>query len=211
MSRTRSASAVAVALALALSACSASGGGKDASSATTATTDAKATTTEAAEETTTTRATTTTEADTGDVFRNAKAGYEISIGPDWEAAETQGQADQVWYVAPATADFRANVNVLIQPRGGKDLADYRTDTQDSLDSSLENAELLRSVLREDDDGTERDLFEFTGSSNGLDLHFFATTVISGDTFVLATFSTTADQWDELSPDVVDHLVTLRPI
>lgn len=209
MNRSRTALALAAALALTLGACSASGGSSDAAGTTTTSAD-RATTT-VAEKSTTTEATTTTTAPDGDVFRNSDAGYEISVGSDWEEGDTSGQADQLWFVAPADATFRPNVNVLLQPTSGNDLADYRTDTAAGLESALGDAKLLRSVLRVDDDGTERDVFEYTGTAQGLDLHFFATTVISGDNFVLATFSTTEDRWDDLSPDVIDHLLTLRPI
>ena len=191
---------------LALSACT-TGGGEDATDTTTtgdkATTSAAATTDEAA--------TTTAATDgVGDrTYRSASSGYAFPVLDAWDGPTDRNGA-RFWYVAEPQGGFQPNVNVLTQDQGDQDLESYVSATESGLDSVLDDAAMVRSSVTTRGDGVRIGTMEYTGSAEGQDLHFASTVIVSGDRFVLATFTSPADRWDELIGDVQPSLDALSP-
>lgn len=191
---------------LALSACTTSGG-EDGADATT--TGDKATTSAVA---TTEEATTTTSATEGvgdRTYTSTSSGYAFPVLDAWDGPMDRGGA-RFWYVADPEDGFQPNVNVLTQEKGDQDLESYVSATESGLDTVLEDPRMVRSSVTTRGDGVRIGAMEYTGSAEGQDLHFSSTVIVSGDRFVLATFTSPADRYDELIGDVQPSLDALSP-
>lgn len=192
----------ALVVSLGLSACGGSDGGDGTALVSTAATAAPAATVAAAAP-----APTTTPLP-GETFTDPEGDYTLLISPDWAEAfqlsPTKGI--EVWKVAPVVDGFGANVNVLTQPAGGKDLQGYLDANEKAMGSMT-----VIDVRTVDAGGTELGVFEYSGTPPGADrdLHFLSVISVADGTAVLATLTATEDAFTTLRPTVERYLLTLR--
>ena len=90
---------------------------------------------------------------------------------------------------PATDGFAANVNVQIQPYVGA------MDEYVSLSAQQFKSAGFK-VLQQKTSGKSVAIFEYTGKTQGHELHWYARAEKSGDNVYLVTATATAEQWDK---------------
>ena len=145
----------------------------------------------------------------GETFEDPEGSYEIEVDPDWEAHHGEIVAEvEGWVVAPPQDGFAPNVNVLTQRAPGMDLSEYLDVSAEQGSAIISDFELVTSDVVQ---GTESELglLEYTGTQNGLELHFLATVAVRDGTAVVATFTAPPDVFDALRSEIEPYLLTLR--
>lgn len=144
-----------------------------------------------------------------ELFTDPQGAYTITIGSDWDQMPGAFVKEvELWSIGLATDGMAPNVNVLTQDSLGADLDDY-------LDLSVENMgplELIdRSTVR-GPDGDELGLMEYSGVVPGgpdRPLHFLATIDVRDGVAVVATLTTSPDEFDDYREAIEPYLLTLQ--
>ncbi|RUO33248.1 hypothetical protein [Aliidiomarina soli] len=113
--------------------------------------------------------------------------------------EVGGQVFQ--YFLPAADGFAANVNLQIQPYEGS-LEDYEAlSVQQFEQLDFEMLDLAR--------GDNELIFEYTGSMQGTEFHWFSRVLKEGNYFYVVTATALAERWDTEREALVESVDSFR--
>ncbi|RUO31488.1 hypothetical protein CWE12_00345 [Aliidiomarina sedimenti] len=113
--------------------------------------------------------------------------------------EVGGQVFQ--YFLPAADGFAANVNLQIQPYEGS-LEDYEAlSVQQFEQLDFEMIDLAR--------GDNELVFEYTGSMQGTEFHWFSRVLKEGNYFYVVTATALAERWDTEREALVESVDSFR--
>lgn len=146
---------------------------------------------------------------TESTFVDPQGTYEIDVDPSWIAQHGAIAAEiELWFVGPPSGQLATNVNVLTQNAPAVDLRGY-------LDLSVENADLLLEDGEVVDSGIVQGTYdqlafmEYRGVQAGNQLHFLGYFTVDQGTAVVATLTSTEDQFDQVRREAEPYLQTLR--
>jgi hypothetical protein len=145
----------------------------------------------------------------GNAFSDPQGTYTITLGPEWTEAPSAMVAEvETWAVGDPDGQFTPNVNVLTQDAPGLDLEEYMEASVASLGSI--DGEVIDHAFVTGPSGRSLGLMEYVAQPPGVrtELHFIATFDLRDGTAVVATYTATTDQFDEVRPSVEPYLLTL---
>jgi hypothetical protein len=148
----------------------------------------------------------------GDAFTDPQGSYTLTLGPEWtDLPSTMVAEIETWAVAEGDSGFtpNVNVNVLTQDAPDMDGDEYMDLTLESLASI--DGEVIDHAFVTGSSGRSLGLLEYVAQPPGVntDLHFIAVFDLQGATAVVATYTATPEQFDELRASVEPYLLTLE--
>lgn len=133
------------------------------------------------------------------VLAQAVESTDFEFTPPSFPREVGGQVFQ--YFLPAADGFAANVNLQIQPYEGS-LEDYEAlSVQQFEQLDFEMLDLAR--------GENELIFEYTGSMQGTEFHWFSRVLKEGNYFYVVTATALAERWDTEREALVESVDSFR--
>ena len=146
----------------------------------------------------------------GTTYNDPEGAYAIQVDPAWEI-QVGGIAQglEVWFVGPAEADFRPNLNLLTQSAPGVNLDQYSKVSVANAPSFIPDFALV-AQSQIDAPGGNLGVLEYTGSYQGRQLHFLAYYGVKNDRAVVATLTTPPISFASWRGAIEPYLKTLSP-
>jgi hypothetical protein len=145
----------------------------------------------------------------GTTYNDPEGTYTIQVDPAWEIQVGAVAAGvEVWFVGPVEGDFRPNLNLLTQSAAGMSLADYTTTSVANGPKLIADFKVV-SESRIDSPGTTLEVLEYTGTTQGRQLHFLAVFGVRSDRAIVATLTTGSATFAGWRSTIEPYLRTLR--
>jgi hypothetical protein len=142
----------------------------------------------------------------GTTYQDPERAYTIQVDPTWESnVGGFAQGIEIWFIGPPENGFRPNVNLLTQSAPGLSLADYTAASIRSAPALISEFSLVTSSQL----GSDLELMEYTGTTQGKALHFLAVFGVHADRAVIATLTAPSDSFPNWRPRIEPYLRTLR--
>ena len=146
----------------------------------------------------------------GTTYSDPEGAYAIQVDPAWEIqVGGVAQGVEVWFVGPAEADFRPNLNLLTQSAPGVSLDQYTQVSIANAPRFISDFALV-SQAQMDGPGGRLAMLEYTGSYQGRQLHFLAYFGVKNDRAVVATLTTPPVSFASWRGSIEPYLKTLSP-
>jgi len=146
----------------------------------------------------------------GTTYNDPEGAYAIQVDPAWEI-QVGGiaQGVEVWFIGPAEADFRPNMNLLTQVAPGVSLDQYAQVSITNAPQFVSDFALV-SQTQLDGPGGRLAMIEYTGSYQGRQLHFLAYFGVRNDRAVVATLTTPPISFASWRGTIEPYMKTLSP-
>jgi hypothetical protein len=127
-------------------------------------------------------------------LRFSAEGFSIKALPSGES-NASGQRAVCAFFLPPSAGFAPNINILIQPP--VPIEDFAKLSKQQFD--MFGFKVIKDAMVPPNEWN----VEYEGNTQGRSCHFFARAVRTDKKVFLITATTTADQWDKTSPQLIE--------
>ena len=146
----------------------------------------------------------------GTRYDDPEGTYAFQVDPAWELqVGGVAQGIEVWFLGPAEAGFRPNVNVLTQAAPGLSLDQYAQVSIANAPQFISDFALV-AQSQVDVPGGRLGILEYTGSYQGRQLHFLAYFGVRSDRAVVATLTAPPISFASWRGAIEPFMKTLSP-
>ncbi len=158
------------------------------------------------------RTTVATSLASNELFADPEGSYEMVVSKEWTTAHGSiGEGIELWGVAPAVDGFTPNVNAVSLPLL------IQLSIKEYLDISIETAtqympdfQLVRQETIAGRDNNQLAVMEYTGTVDGMELHFLGVFGLGGDEVIIVTLGAPPERYDTVAQEIEPYLLSLVP-
>ncbi|MFV1989874.1 MAG: hypothetical protein ACC652_03940 [Acidimicrobiales bacterium] len=147
-----------------------------------------------------------------ELFTDPEGFYEMVVSKEWTTAHgIIGEGIELWGVAPGMDGFTPNINAVLQP------LPIQMSIKEYLDTSIAAApqymadfQLVRQETLTGRDNNKLAVMEYTGTVDGLELHFLGVFGLRGDEVIIVTLGAPPERYDTVAQEIEPYLLSLVP-